>query len=91
MDSEVRWSPEAAQDLENLARFLEESVGLELAETLISRLYSKIEKLGRRPILGTTIAGDARQRILGNYRVVFRCGDVVEVLRIYHYRQDLQS
>ncbi len=46
MDREVRWSVEAAQDLQRLALLLDERVGLESAQLIIGGPYSQIEKLG---------------------------------------------
>jgi plasmid stabilization system protein ParE len=92
---EVRWTPQAFDDLESIAGFIAKD------SPYYARLFAidvlgavdrlpKFPKSGRIvPELGNPII---REIILGNYRIVYRLrGSIAEVLTIYHGAKLLRS
>lgn len=92
MDSQVRWSLEAATYLEQIGAFIEEQAGRDRASAVVGRLYGQISTLPEWPRLGTRVAQRPGyyQRIFRPFRVIYRLGPegVTEVVRIFHTRQE---
>ena len=87
----VRWSPEAAADLEGIVDHVAID-SYELAPTIASRIFEQVEILKRFPQLGRPgKAAGARELVIAGlpFIVVYelRAG-AVEVLRIVHGAQD---
>ena len=84
----MRWTPQAAEDLETIADFIASDsrhfARLFVADTLIA-----VERLASFPRLGRIVPEVRkpfiREILLGNYRVVYRIRrNVVEVLTVRH-------
>lgn len=86
--AEVRWSPQAADDLDAIAEFIAQDsphyASLFVLDVLraVERL-KQFRELGR--IVPETSTSDIREILLGNYRIVYRLKfDTPEILTIYH-------
>ena len=87
----LRWTPEAANDLESISDYLLEQHP-QLAQPTVRRIYAEIKELSRLPVRGRMGRElGTRELVLTGlpYIVVFRANDArVEILRIFHGRQD---
>jgi plasmid stabilization system protein ParE len=85
--AEVRWTPQAAEDLEAIAEFIAADsprfAGLFVMDTLeaVNRL-SSFPRLGR--MVPETGNPSIREILLGNYRIVYRVRrETVEILTVW--------
>ena len=86
--AEIRWTPEAAGDLESIADFISLD-SRHYASLFVIDVLSAIERLQQFPRLGRVVPETddplIREIILGNYRIVYRVLDeFVEVITIHH-------
>ncbi len=86
--AEVRWTPQAAEDLESIADFIAED-SPHYARLLVIDILQAISRLIDFPRSGRIVPelNDPiiREIILGNYRIVYRLRDeIVEILTVYH-------
>ena len=87
----IRWSPEAAEDLERVVRRIQKD-NLTAAKKVAATIYDGIAALKGFPQRGRSgrIAG-TRELLFPSlpYIAVYReNGDLVEIVRIYHAAQD---
>lgn len=85
---EIRWTPQAASDLESIAQFIAAD-SAHYAQIFVIDVFQAIERLTSFPQLGRIVPEvddpAIREILLGNYRIVYRLREaVVEVLTIYH-------
>ncbi len=87
----VRWTPAAADDLENISNYLHDQHP-QIAQPTVRRLYAEIRDLSGFPFRGRPgRETGTRELILSGlpYVIVFRTLDQgVEILRIYHGSQN---
>jgi len=86
--AQVRWTPQAAGDLDAIAEFIAAD-SPHYAALFVIRVLETAERLGEFPSSGRVVPeiGDAavREIILGNYRLVYRLrGETAEILTVYH-------
>jgi toxin ParE1/3/4 len=86
--AQVRWTPQAADDLDAIAEFITEDSPY-FADLFVMDVLQAAERLADFPELGRVVPeiGDRiiRELILGNYRVIYRLGsEAVEVLTVHH-------
>jgi len=86
--AEVRWTPQAAEDLESIAEFIAED-SPHYARLFVIDILQAISRLIDFPRSGRIVPelNDPviREIILGNYRIVYRLRDeIVEILTVYH-------
>lgn len=86
--AEVRWTPQAADDLEAISEFIAIH-SPHYASLLVIDVLTAVERLAAFPYSGRIVpeAGDpaVREIILGNYRIVYRVRDnTVEILVVHH-------
>jgi addiction module RelE/StbE family toxin len=86
--AQVRWTPQAADDLDAIAEFITED-SPHFAGLFVMDVLQMVERLAEFPELGRAVPeiGDksVRELILGNYRIIYRFrGEAVEVLTIHH-------
>ena len=86
--AEVRWTPQAAEDLESIAEFIAED-SPHYARLFVINILQVINILIDFPRSGRIVPelNDPviREIILGNYRIVYRFRDeIVEILTVYH-------
>ena len=85
---EVRWTPQAADDLEAITEFIAQD-SPQYASLFAVDTVAAIERIGAFPMIGRVVPEkndpSIREIILGNYRIVYRLRDsIVQVLTIYH-------
>jgi len=86
--AQVRWTPQAADDLDAVAEFIAED-SPHFAGLFVMDILQMVERLAEFPELGRVVPeiGDktVRELILGNYRIIYRLhSEAVEVLTIHH-------
>ena len=86
--AEIRWTVQAADDLEAITRFIAAD-SPHYAQLFAINVLKAVDRLAIYPRSGRMVpeVGDPaiRELILGNYRIVFRLKTgAVEVLTIYH-------
>ena|SRR6187402_632536 len=85
---EIRWTSQAADDLESIADFIALDSG-HYASLVVLDALSAVERLNQFPERGRTVPEarnpEIRELILGNYRIIYRFrDDLVEILSVYH-------
>lgn len=86
--AKIRWTPQAADDLEAIADFIALDSG-HYASLFVFDVLTAIERLEQFPKLGRAVPEaqnpTAREIIFGNYRIIYRLkANLVEILTIYH-------
>ncbi|NQT88037.1 type II toxin-antitoxin system RelE/ParE family toxin [bacterium] len=86
--AEVRWTAQAVDDLDAIARFIEGD-SPHYASLFVIDVLGAAEGLAQFPLSGRVVPEAAdpsvREALLGNYRLVYRVqGEMVEMLTIYH-------
>ena len=86
--AEVRWTPQAADDLEAITDFIAAD-SPNYASLFAIDVLTSVERLRTFPRLGRVVPElhnpDVREIILGNYRIAYRIrGDIVEILTVWH-------
>ncbi len=86
--AEVRWTPQAADDLELIAEFIAHD-STHYASLFVIDVLDAVERLVHFPESGRIVPEKndpkVREIILGNYRIVYRRrADVAEILTIHH-------
>ncbi|MEN6627695.1 MAG: type II toxin-antitoxin system RelE/ParE family toxin [Candidatus Sumerlaeia bacterium] len=86
--AEVRWTPQAADDLQSIIEFAAHDSPA-YARLLAIDIFEAIEQLATFPRSGRMVpeiqSPEIRELLLGNYRMIYRAKpEVVEILTIYH-------
>jgi toxin ParE1/3/4 len=86
--AEVRWTPQAADDLEAIAEFISQDSPHYSSLFVLDVLYA-VDRLIRFPKSGRVVPeiNDpvVREVILGSYRIIYRVRqDLVEILSVFH-------
>jgi plasmid stabilization system protein ParE len=75
MDLEVRWSPEATEDLEAIAEYIGRDSEY-YARAVVSVMLSVSRNIGEFPLIGRTVPETAdeniRERFVYSYRLIYR-------------------
>jgi toxin ParE1/3/4 len=84
----IRWSPQAADDLEAVRSFIERD-SVHYAKLVVQRIVAAIEMLATSPQMGRVVPElrnpEVREIIVGAYRVVYRYRhDIIEIATIFH-------
>ena len=85
---EVRWTLQAADDLESITDFISQD-SPHYARLFVIDVLEAVERLSNFPKLGRIVPEMddpvIREIILGNYRIIYRAkGDSPEILTVYH-------
>ena len=84
--TEVRWTTQAADDLQAIYDFIERD-SPHYAQVIVENILAAIERLERLPLMGRHVAErpreDLRELIKPPYRIVYRVGDVIHILTIF--------
>jgi toxin ParE1/3/4 len=82
----VRWTPQAANDLQAIYDFIARDSPY-YAQLTVENIISSIDLLTRFPLMGRQIPErpreDLRELIKPPYRIVYRVSDVVKILTIF--------
>ncbi len=86
--AQVRWTPQAADDLDNIAEFIAEDSS-HFAGLFVLDILEAAERLADFPQCGRIVPeiNDAaiREIILGNYRIIYRLQvGLAEILTVFH-------
>lgn len=86
----LRWTPQAADDLEAIADFIAHD-STHYARLFVLTVLAAIERLPQFPGMGRMVPEAnnplIKELITGNYRIIYRLNssaDLVEILTIYH-------
>jgi len=75
MDLEVRWSPEAIEDLEAIAEYIARD-SVYYARTVVSEMFLASRNVVEFPLIGRTVPEiddeNIRERFVYNYRLIYR-------------------
>lgn len=93
--AEIVWTPKALDDLESLLDYISKDAPA-AARRFAQKLVSRVEMLGRYPLLGGFVAEDPehvyRELRQGNYRVLYRTdGRMVYIVATDHAARLLDS
>lgn len=75
MASQLRWSPEAIEDVESIAAYIERDSGY-YAAAVVSRIVSTVDSIPLNPDLGRVVPElrnpDYRERFVHRFRIIYR-------------------
>ena len=84
--TKVRWTPQAADDLEAIYEFIARD-SPHYAQITIEGIIAAIDRLEQFPLLGRhvpeTSQADVRELIKPPYRIVYRTGEIVKILTVF--------
>lgn len=84
--TKVRWTPQAADDLQAIYDFIARD-SPHYAQLTVERILVSIDLLEQFPLRGRQIPErpreDLRELIVPSYRLVYRTGEIVTVLTIF--------
>ena len=90
--AELRLTPEANADLEDITRYSLDQFGRATADRYLSAFESAFESLERYPESGAVYAGivpDMRWTRCGSHQIFYRVeDDIVTVVRLLHFARD---
>ncbi|OGR82511.1 MAG: plasmid stabilization protein [Elusimicrobia bacterium RIFCSPLOWO2_01_FULL_54_10] len=86
--AQVRWTPQASEDLESIAQFIAKD-STYYVRLFVVDVFRAVERLSSFPKSGRIVpemhVPSIRELLLGNYRIVYRLkGNLVELLTVYH-------
>jgi addiction module RelE/StbE family toxin len=84
--TEVRWTPQAADDLESIYDFIARD-SQHYAQLTAEKILAAIDLIEQFPLMGRHVPEssreDLRELIKPPYRIVYRVGEVVKILTIF--------
>ena len=94
MAKRIKWSPQAADDLEDIYRYISRN-SVYYASLLVKRINSIVKDIPKFPKAGRMVPEfqdqNLRERIFQNYRIVYRLkNDLIEIVTIAHCAQLLK-
>lgn len=95
MDLEVRWSPEASEDLEAIAEYIARDSKY-YSRAVVSEMLSVARSIGGFPLIGRTVPeiGDEeiRERLVYSYRLIYRVEPTsILIVAVIHGRRLLEN
>ena len=95
MGLEVKWSPEAAEDLEAIAEYIARD-SEHYARSVVTEILSVSRNIGEFPKIGRIVPeiGDEhiRERFIYSYRLVYRIGPAgILIVAVIHGKRLLES
>ena len=89
------WSPEAEQDLFDIASYLTAEASARTADEYLRKIFRAGERIRGRPLSGRARGGlmpGIRSVLVHPYAMFYRVeGTSVEVVRVLHQRRDLDA
>lgn len=93
---EIKWTTEALDDIENIARFIaKDSEHYSIIQT--ERFFEKVKVLATHPLAGHIVpefkSGNIGQLVEGNYRIIYTTisKNRVDILTIHHGKRLLSN
>ncbi len=95
MDLEVRWSPEAIEDLDAIAEYIARDSEY-YARAVVTEVFSVSRNIGEFPMIGRMVpeVGDEhiRERFVYSYRLVYRVESVrILIVAVIHGKRLLEN
>ena len=95
MDLEVKWSPEAIEDLESIAEFITRDSEY-YARAVVTEILSVSRNVREFPLIGRVVpeTGDERirERFIYSYRLVYRVeSDLILIVAVIHGKRLLEN
>ena len=95
MDLEVKWSPEAIEDLESIVEFIARDSEY-YARAVVTEILSVSRNIREFPLIGQVVpeTGDEhiRERFIYSYRLVYRVeSDLILVVAVIHGKRLLEN
>ncbi|MFZ1711529.1 MAG: type II toxin-antitoxin system RelE/ParE family toxin [Nitrosomonas sp.] len=95
MDLEIRWSPEATEDLEAIAEYITRDSEF-YARAVVTEILSVSRSIGEFPLIGRIVPeiGDerVRERFIYSYRLVYRVESVrILIVAVIHGKRLLEN
>ena len=84
----IVWTRQSREDIEAIRAFIARDAP-KTADAFLAQLIAAVDRLEQFPFLGGVVpeltGGDVRERIHGNYRIIYRASEeLVEILMVYH-------
>ncbi len=94
MARQLRWSPEAVEDVEAIAQYIERDSSY-YAQAVVSRVVSLVESIPDQPELGRVVPEiqnpDFRERFIHKYRIIYRIKpERILVVAVIHGSRQLE-
>jgi toxin ParE1/3/4 len=90
---ELGWSPEALEDIEQIAEYIERDSGW-YAQAVVSRIVEVAESAASFPLRGRVVPElrneSVRELFVYSYRVIYRAEESVLILAVVHGRRLLE-
>ncbi|MEN8179214.1 MAG: type II toxin-antitoxin system RelE/ParE family toxin [Pseudomonadota bacterium] len=91
----IKWSPEAIEDLESIAEYIERDSEF-YARAVVSKILAVSRKVPEQPLIGRVVPEigdeDIRERFVYSYRLVYRIQDrTITVVAIIHGKRLLEN
>lgn len=95
MDLEIKWSPEAVEDLESIAEYIARDSDY-YARSVVSEILSVACSIGGYPLIGRVVpeVGDEaiRERFVYSYRLVYRHeSERILIVAVIHGKRLLEN
>ena len=95
MGLEVKWSPEAAEDLESIAEYIARDSEY-YARAVVTEILSISRNVGEFPLMGRVVPevgdGTIRERFVYSYRLVYRIeSERILVVAVIHGKRLLEN
>lgn len=95
MDYEVKWSPEATEDLESIVEYIARDSEF-YARSVVSKILSISRKIPEQPLVGRIVpeigAKEIRERFVYSYRLVYRIqNSIITIVAIIHGKRLLEN
>jgi len=95
MDLEVKWSPEAIEDIESIAEYIARDSEY-YAQAVVTEILSVSRSIGEYPLIGRVVPeiGDEhiRERLIYSYRLVYRIEpEQILVAAVIHGKRLLEN
>ncbi len=90
----IEWSPLALERVRDIARYIARDKPT-AAEKWVKELFKRVDRLATQPqscrVVPELNRQDIRELIYGNYRVIYKLADNIQVLTVRHGRQLLDE
>ena len=95
MDYEVKWSPEATEDLESIAEYIARDSEF-YARSVVSKILAISRKISEQPMIGRIVPEigeqEIRERFVYSYRLVYRIqNSTITIVAIIHGKRLLEN
>ena len=88
MDSRIVWSPEALEDIESIAEYIERDSKF-YAQAVVSKILNVAKGIPEFPYIGRVVPEfddkDVRERFIYSYRLIYRINqDEILIIAVIH-------